>query len=306
MDTEITSTGALRTLLGMALLGLAAAIAGVAWDARLHAANPDLAVSESIFSPANPGHTLIGIGMVLVATGVAGASWIVWLRNPPQVARAAGALALAVGILAGGGAVVWTGASAHDHGDQFAGAEQQARGHDHIRNYDALWEAASPEERAAATRLVADTKAATLKYADVDEASRAGYRPNRLGPEDATHYPNQSLMRDGKVLDPMAPESLMYWTAPDGDKVLVGVVYKAAPSEHAPAPGGALTAWHTHASGKKCYPGLDADCPHNTTKMLHVFFFDGVDDPFTESMAAAAGGRQKFADAMREWEKGGS
>lgn len=306
MDTEITSTGAVRTLLGMALLGLAAAIAGVAWDGRLHEANPDLAVSEGVFSPGNPGHVLAGIGMLLVATGVAGASWIVWLRNPPRFSRAAGALAVAIGVVAGGGAVVWTGASAHDHGDQFAGAEQQSRGHGHVRDYDALWEAASPEERAAATRLVADTKAATVKYADVDEALRAGYRPNPLGGKEATHYPNRSLLRDGKVLDPMAPESLMYWTAADGDKVLVGAVYKAAPAEYAPAPGGALTAWHTHAAGNRCYPGLDSDCPDNTTKMLHVFFFDSVHDPFTESMVAAAGGRQRFADAMREWERSGS
>jgi hypothetical protein len=193
VDTETTSSRAVRTLLGMALLGIAAAIAGVAWDARLHAANPDLAVSEGVFSLANPGHALAAVGTVLVATGVAGASWIVWLRNPPRVGRAAGALSLAIAILAGGGAVVWTSASAHDHGDQFAGADRLAGGHNHIRDYDALWEAATGEERAAATRLVADTKAATVKYADVDEALRAGYRPNRLGGEKATHYPNHSL-----------------------------------------------------------------------------------------------------------------
>jgi hypothetical protein len=156
------------------------------------------------------------------------------------------------------------------------------------------------------TRLVADTKAATVKYADVDEALRAGYRPNRRSGEEVTHYPNQSLMRDGKLLDPTAPESREYWTATDGDKVLVGVVYKAAPTEHAPAPGGALTTWHTHAAGNKCYRGSDSDCPDNTTKMLHVFFFDGVHDPFTESMVGAAGGRHRFADTMREWENGGS
>lgn len=160
--------------------------------------------------------------------------------------------------------------------------------------------AATPAQRAAAVQLVAATKAATAKYADYDAGRAAGYRPNPNGGPNATHHPNPALMRDGKALDPSAPESLMYWTARDGSKVLVGAVYKTRPSENAPTPGGDLTMWHTHtASGSMCHPGVEAGCPQNTGKMLHVFFFPGARDPFAENMIAAAGGRQAFRTAMQ-------
>jgi hypothetical protein len=188
-------------------------------------------------------------------------------------------------------------AMTHDHEGSM---DSEAMAHDHNRDYDVLWAQATDEERAAATKLVEDTKSATAVYQDYDAALAAGYRPNPQGGVTATHHPNPSLMRDGRVLDPSAPESLMYWTAPDGAKVLVGVVYKAAPWEEAPAPAGALTVWHTHAGGTMCHPAEDAECPQDTGKMLHVFFFDGVRDPFTESMAGAAGGRAAFVAAMRQ------
>jgi hypothetical protein len=159
-------------------------------------------------------------------------------------------------------------------------------------------------DAAAAAELVSATKTATARYADYDVARVAGYRPNRNGGVDATHYPNPALMRDGRVLDPEVPESLMYWTAPDGQKVFVGVVFKAAPGEAAPAPGGALTMWHTHAAGKMCHPAEDAECPQDTGKMLHVFLFPGVQDPFAENMFAAAGGRQAFRQAMETEQTG--
>jgi hypothetical protein len=175
--------------------------------------------------------------------------------------------------------------------------------HNHARDFDALLAAATPEQRAAAAELVAATRAATAKYADYDDAHAAGYGL-RVKPlvSKPTHFPNPALMRDGHVLDPEAPETLMYWTAPDGRRVLVGAVYKTSRLETAPTPGGALTAWHTHTSvDHKCYPALDASCPQDSGKMMHVFFFDGVNDPFTENMVLATGGRAEFARAMRTW-----
>ena len=293
MDERVKTSRGFRAFLGMAALGVAALLIGLAWDARLHEADPDLAASEGVFTLGNPGHVLAALGVVLVAAGVAGAGWIVWLRHRAPLTRVTAALVLTMATLAAGAVVIAGGAEA-DHAAAGDGRDHGGRN----RDYEVLWEEASPEERAAATGLVAETKAAAGRYQDYEEAVRAGYAPNRGAGENATHHPNHRLMRDGKVLEPTAPESLVYWTAPDGQKVLVGVVYKAGPDEDAPAPGGELTAWHTHAGGTKCHPASEPDCPQDGVRMLHVFFFEGVEDPFTESMVAAAGGRAAFARAM--------
>ncbi len=214
---------------------------------------------------------------------------------PEPPAAAWPGLALGLGALVAGATLVSAG-STGEHADEVAGGH----GSRLPRDYASLWKEASPEEQAAATKLVEDTKAATSRYRDFREAAAAGYRPNPGSSRDeTTHYPDPSLLRDGIVLDPDAPETLVYWTAPDGSKVLVGVVYKAAPGEQAPAPGGQLTMGHTHAAGEKCYPASDPDCPDSTVRMLHVFIFEGVQDPFADTMVAAAGGRQAFARAMR-------
>jgi hypothetical protein len=174
-------------------------------------------------------------------------------------------------------------------------------GHDaaKARDYAAVWAAATPAQRAAATKLVADTKAATAKYADVNVALAAGYKPNPNSGKIPTHFPKQALMRDGNVLDPNAPESLMYWTAPDGHKVLLAAVFKTRATEDAPTPGGLITRWHTHATGTLCHPATDPGCPQDTGKMLHVFIFPNVHDPFAENPIAAAGGRAQFVNDMR-------
>jgi hypothetical protein len=173
----------------------------------------------------------------------------------------------------------------------------EAHTHVHARDYAALWAAASPEERAGAARLAADVEAGTAKYKDSTVAAADGYGPNPNGGPNASHWPSRAAARDQKILDPSRPESLMYWTAPDGHKVLVGAVFKVFAGQQAPTPGGDLTMWHVHQStGTKCYPAEDDSC--HGMQMLHVFFFDGVVDPFTENWAAAAGGRAAFRRAM--------
>jgi hypothetical protein len=149
--------------------------------------------------------------------------------------------------------------------------------------------------------LVAATRSATARFRDYDAAVAAGYRPSRRAGPAPTHHPNRGLMRDGRVLDPDAPESLVYWNAPNGRKVFVGVVYKAGPHEPTPVPDGALGMWHTHTGpdGARCHPGHDPACPDDTTKMMHVFVFDGAVDPFADTMVQAAGGRRAFVRAIR-------
>src|SRR5438093_11282542 len=61
--------------LGAGVLGVAALLLGQAWDFYLHAADPTLAHREGIFTVTNPGHVLLGVGLVLVVVGVLGAAY---------------------------------------------------------------------------------------------------------------------------------------------------------------------------------------------------------------------------------------
>lgn len=149
--------------------------------------------------------------------------------------------------------------------------------------------AASATQREAATDLLARTKAATLQYNDPAKAKAAGFdlqarlaiqqrrkpgiakRMQRVDASPATargtaammpmlHVPNASFMTDGKLLDPNAPETLMYGYQGNGRWTVVGVMYRANEAyPAAPAvPGGPITRWHYHRG----QPGL----------MMHLFF----------------------------------
>jgi hypothetical protein len=151
--------------------------------------------------------------------------------------------------------------------------------------------AASPEQRAAATDLLVRTEAASAPYADPAKAAAAGFdlqagivraEKKRPGLADAlqridaghpapggrmpmVHVPDKANRADGKVLDPAAPETLMYGYRGHGQWTLVGVMYTAneAYPQAPPDPGGPITRWHYHAmSGGQ-------------NLMMHIFFAPG-------------------------------
>jgi hypothetical protein len=152
---------------------------------------------------------------------------------------------------------------------------------------------ASAQQQAAATDLLVRTRTATAQYADVDRARAAGYdllakvkaaekKMPRLTkamqridadgvPADRNmpmmHVGNKANKSDGKVLDPSAPETLMYGYEGDGHWMLMGVMYTAAESypQAPPDPGGPITRWHYH--NKSGGQGL----------MMHIFFVPGND-----------------------------
>jgi hypothetical protein len=147
---------------------------------------------------------------------------------------------------------------------------------------------ATAEERAAADRLVADTKAAVAPYQDIENARAGGFVPNRSQVDNITvHYPQPANRRDDHQLDPAHPEGLMYRHNADGTSTLLAVVYTVNAGEPAPTPAGPIFSWHTHQDCADFFiqPG---ECP-DTFRMLHVWIADGVVDPFAGTFREAMG-----------------
>lgn len=152
---------------------------------------------------------------------------------------------------------------------------------------------APAQQQAAATDLLMRTEAATAQYADPAKAAAAGFdlqaslknaekRHPKLaqaiqridaggagagGQMPMLHVANKANRTDGKVLDPSAPETLMYGYQGQGKWMLMGVMYTANETypQAPPDPGGPITRWHYH------------DKSGGQSLMMHIFFVPGND-----------------------------
>jgi hypothetical protein len=141
-------------------------------------------------------------------------------------------------------------------------------------------------QEAATVKLVNATWAADKKYESLAAARAAGFRPLTPPGQPVVHYISPSnyeaTLAGGPILDPPAPQSLVYANTPHG-AVLVAAMYIAG-SRHAatPDPGGCLTQWHVHTNlcfrrGEGVVGAEDPGCPAGsvnrvTPPMLHVWF----------------------------------
>jgi hypothetical protein len=151
--------------------------------------------------------------------------------------------------------------------------------------------AVTPEQQAAADRLVAETRQAIAPYQDVRVALAAGYRPAAPDGSGTAHYMNARPSRD--PLDPSHPAALVYASTRHG-QVLLGAMYQM-PRQGEPGPdiGGALTPWHYHTN--VCFSilgllisGLSTpfgQCPPGSVRVtssdqLHVWTAPNPNGPF--------------------------
>jgi hypothetical protein len=162
-------------------------------------------------------------------------------------------------------------------------------------------------QEAATVRLVNATWAAARKYRSLAAAEAAGFRPLTPTGKAVVHYINVASYRatalGGPVIDPSAPQSLVYANTPHG-AVLAAVMYITSPLSTSvpPDPGGCLTQWHVHTN--LCFARLrvvgimNPTCPPGsvnrvTQPMMHIWFVPipggptAVDAPDAQVVMAA-------------------
>ncbi len=156
----------------------------------------------------------------------------------------------------------------------------------------------TPEQQAAAAKLVDDVKTGSARLANIQTATGEGYQqttPFRFGQWGPAHFNNRQYTREKRFLDPERPSALVYMRTQDGRSVLIGVMF-LAPKGQGPRPGGPVTEWHAHdnlcitSTGAADVAMAPGQCPPGSTflgeavEMMHVWIFDNPDGPYAHSL----------------------
>ena len=158
----------------------------------------------------------------------------------------------------------------------------------------------TPDQRDAAARLLAQTRADITQYQDPAVAIAAGYKPGPGSDIDPlVHFENKANAH--AVLDPAHPQALVYIRTPHGLKLAGAMFQMPRVGQWGPDPGGALTQWHQHEG--ICFSPFGIEfsfatpfwtCPIGSTNittppMLHVWIIDnGKNGPFSADLDEAA------------------
>jgi hypothetical protein len=206
---------------------------------------------------------------VLAVTGVAAlAIASAWSAQPPSRPRAA------------------LGLRAPEYGPTLPPAATHGLAQ-RLRQYPAL-ALATPRQRAAAERLLAELRATAAPWRDPHAAAAVGFdvhRPHRAPGETRVmwfHSENRAWHDDDRYLDPRRPDTLIYADVAGRPLELVGVMISMPRGVRGPTPGGPITRWHSHVicvrgTKRGLSPRADGTCPPATSRrqgseMMHVWF----------------------------------
>src|SRR3982075_1933800 len=179
----------LAVFLAIGLLGAASLLLGLALDAYLHAQDPTLAHREGIFTLSNPGHVLLGAGIVMVVVGLIGAAYTslpggTWARR--------GLLIASLGLI-----VVSSDAAGWAASVERSTSTAALTDHNHAAS-----NGPTGAQLQAAVQLINATKAAVAKF----PAGRAGinsvYKPMEAEGLAIMHYVNAAYFTDADILRP--------------------------------------------------------------------------------------------------------
>ena len=297
----------LGAALGLTALGAVTTLTGLAWDAYLHARDPNLVHSESLFTLGNPGHLLLITGIVATVCGISAALLLLPLAAGAAKITAVGLIgAIALG---SAGVLAWAArtetqqqvAATKAAKDQLvagAGAPGTAEAGivTHIHG-NAKPANATPGEKAAAQLLLDQTKLGTQRFQDLQAAQTDGYKAVTPVGEPIVHFVNPAYLVKGDTLNPEHPESLIYGTSAKGPILLAAMYIAHGIGQPGPDIGGPLTLWHAHSN--LCFNSrtniIDAftdaagNCPagsfnSGTPEMLHVWVVDNPNGPFSTDM----------------------
>ncbi len=219
-------------------------------------------------------------------------------RNPAPVRRTVGSIAFVLAVVITGGSIWAASFAGHSAGVVVAGS---ASGHHHDADRGQAGmimapledENPTPAQVQAAAALADATRASLLRYADIRTAIAAGYTASLENTGLRVHLANKAYGQDGRILDPMHPEMLMYAIA-DGRATLLGAVFQMPRAGvPGPTPGGPITQWHAHdvclTALPPSYGVVDAygTCPLFSVQltvgeMMHVWVIDHPGGPFND------------------------
>lgn len=178
-------------------------------------------------------------------------------------------------------------------------------------------EGVTPQQQAAAENLIAVTLLRLPRFADPSVAEANGYHSIGDAGTGYEHYVNWPSINDDRILDPDAPESLVYQVI-DGQKTLVAAMYMLPDGvtlDQVPELGGRLTQWHIHDN--LCYsldpiapkvvglrepggPCREGQRPGRENAMIHVWIVPHECGPFAALEGVGGGtiaaGEERWCD----------